>query len=55
MELINDGHLWLKALEARNSTSHTYDEAAADQVVESIKSSYHILLIALYNKLKPEV
>lgn len=36
MELIRDGHLWLKALEARNSISHTYDEAAADKVVEWI-------------------
>lgn len=55
MGLIQDGHLWLKALEARNSTSHTYDEAAADQVVDSIKSSYHIILVALYNKLKSEL
>lgn len=54
MELISDGHTWLSALEDRNLTSHTYDEASADKVVEIIKNTYYPILAALYNRLKVE-
>jgi nucleotidyltransferase substrate binding protein (TIGR01987 family) len=50
--LITDGHTWLKALEDRNLTSHTYDENTANQVVDLIKKSYYPLLTSLYNELK---
>lgn len=33
--LINDVKPWFAATEARNQTSHTYDEVIADQVYES--------------------
>ena len=32
VQLISDGHAWLKALEDRNLTSHTYDEETAAAV-----------------------
>ncbi len=50
--LITDGHLWLKALEDRNLTSHTYDENIANQVVELIRNNYYSLLAALEKELK---
>lgn len=50
--LITDGHLWLKALEDRNLTSHTYDENTANQVVELIRNNYYSLLAALEKELK---
>jgi nucleotidyltransferase substrate binding protein (TIGR01987 family) len=50
--LVADGHGWLKALEDRNLTSHTYDENTANQVVEMIRNSYYPLLAALDNELK---
>lgn len=50
--LITDGHLWLKALEDQNLTSHTYDENTANQVVELIRNSYYPLLAVLDNELK---
>ena len=45
--LIEDGHGWMKALEDRNLTSHTYDEATADQVLGLVRDHYHPLLAAL--------
>lgn len=51
--LIENGHEWIRALENRNLTSHTYDEERAQNVVDSIKDSYYLLLRLLYNKLKP--
>lgn len=50
--LVADGHTWLKALEDRNLTSHTYDENTANQVVELIRNSYYPLLAALDKELK---
>ncbi len=35
-ELIEDGHIWLKALTDRNLTSHTYNETIADEVVQRL-------------------
>jgi len=37
MELIKDFDEWVKYTEARNETSHTYDEAVADEVAEVAK------------------
>ena len=50
--LITDGHTWLKALENRNLTSHTYDENTANQVVELIRNNYYSLLASLEKELK---
>lgn len=38
--LIQDGEGWMKALDARNRTSHTYDSAAVEQVVAEIADNY---------------
>jgi nucleotidyltransferase substrate binding protein (TIGR01987 family) len=44
IELITDGHAWLKALEDRNLTSHTYDEETATEVENLIRNNYYHLL-----------
>ena len=49
--LIEDGHGWMQALEDRNLTSHTYDEATADQVLALVRERYHPLLVALRQRL----
>lgn len=44
---ISDGTSWIKMLEDRNRTSHTYDEETALEIVTSIKGNY-IELIKLF-------
>jgi nucleotidyltransferase substrate binding protein (TIGR01987 family) len=36
-EIIEDEELWLQMLKDRNLTSHTYDEALADEIFKHIK------------------
>lgn len=52
--LIEDGHMWLEALEDRNLTTHTYDEAKAEKVAKSIREKYFILLKKLHDKLSTQ-
>ena len=47
VELIADGHDWLKILRDRNLMTHTYDEATAIAVEELIRDTYHPLLETL--------
>jgi len=42
--LIADGEAWLRALEDRNLTTHTYDEATALRVEKKIRENYFPLL-----------
>lgn len=43
-ELIEDGHAWIKALEDRNLTTHTYNEEVAQKVEQQIRQEYYPLL-----------
>jgi nucleotidyltransferase substrate binding protein (TIGR01987 family) len=43
-EIIKDGHSWIKALEDRNLTVHTYDEAKAIKVESDIRQAYAPLI-----------
>lgn len=45
--LIADGEAWLRALEDRNLTTHTYDEATALRVEKKIRENYFPLLQAV--------
>ncbi|MCD6136688.1 nucleotidyltransferase substrate binding protein [Candidatus Bipolaricaulota bacterium] len=49
IEIIEDGELWLSALEDRNLTSHTYDEATIDNVIAKIRQDYFKLISDLYS------
>jgi nucleotidyltransferase substrate binding protein (TIGR01987 family) len=45
--LVEDGRAWLKGLEDRNLTSHTYDEATAAAVEAFVRTTYLPLFRAL--------
>lgn len=51
-EIIEDGEVWFQMLEDRNLTSHIYDEAKAQEVVNDINEHYFVKLTSLYNFLK---
>ena len=55
INLIDNGHSWLQALEDRNLTSHAYDEEAIKQIVELIRKDYYPLLTALESTMKTKV
>ena len=52
IELIEDGHLWLEALENRNLAAHTYDDETAQEIYELICHSYFPLLGKLQESLE---
>ena len=39
-DLIDDGDVWMKMLESRNGTTHTYDEATTDSIALEILTRY---------------
>ena len=49
---IQEGDLWLQALNDRNLTTHTYDEETAPSVANNIQTSYFPLLKALHTWLE---
>ena len=44
MDIIQDGHAWVDALEDRNLTSHIYDEEIVLLIVSKIKDRYFKML-----------
>ena len=46
-ELISDDELWLKMLDARNMTSHIYDDQQAAVVMSDVQNYYYSALQAL--------
>jgi len=52
IELIGGGHEWLKALEDRNLTSHSYDEEIAAEVENLIRINYYPLLKNFSERMK---
>lgn len=49
--LVTDEQGWLSLLDARNKTSHLYDDAVADQVYQQIQGAYLPLLDGLAGRL----
>lgn len=41
--LIKDGQTWMETIQARNITSHAYDEALVQKAFETIVDSYRVL------------
>ena len=39
-ELIEDGETWMEMIQSRNRSSHTYNEAIANDIAKSITSDY---------------
>ena len=50
--LITDEQGWLSLLDARNKTSHLYDDILADQVYQQIQGTHLPLLDALMKRLE---
>ena len=45
--IIKDGENWMKMLKSRNQTSHTYNEATANDIANVVKTSYFELFCDL--------
>ncbi|MDI6795213.1 MAG: nucleotidyltransferase substrate binding protein, partial [bacterium] len=52
--IIENGHLWIDALEDRNLTRHTYNEDIAIEVVSKIRTVYFPILSQLYNYMRSD-
>ena len=50
--LIENGEAWMDMIDARNQTSHVYDEDTAAEVADSIIFTFHPLLLELHGKMK---
>lgn len=48
--LLADGEGWMEMIKSRNQTSHTYNQAVADAIVNQVISSYHALFLALRDR-----
>jgi nucleotidyltransferase substrate binding protein (TIGR01987 family) len=51
-ELIDDGHLWLDALNKRNLMAHTYDEELAKEAERLIRTYYYPMLKEIFATLE---
>ena len=49
--LIENGELWMKMIESRMLTSHTYNQETADEVVKVILMIYFTLFTELHTKM----
>ncbi len=53
--LIEDGESWMKMIESRIKTSHTYNEETANEIVEAVKYIYYALFLLLRDKLESQM
>lgn len=53
--IIEDGALWIRALDDRNKTSHLYNELIAKEVAVDIVEKYFPIIEKLFKKLKNEL
>lgn len=54
MEWLEDEEKWLRLLEARNLTSHTYDQETAIEVYETVKDNFEVFQ-ELLEELREEI
>ena len=45
-DLIHNGELWMEMIKSRNKTSHTYNEATADEIFSKVIHEYHPEFVA---------
>lgn len=45
--LVTDGHVWMRMIESRNKTTHTYNEQTAQEIVEAVRAEYFPAFCAL--------
>lgn len=51
-QLVQNGHIWIDALEKRNLMAHAYDEKLAKEAEMLIKNNYYQMIIGLYKTLE---
>lgn len=49
--LIENGEIWMEMIKSRNLTSHTYNEATADEIITLIHDHYFSEFVLLKDKL----
>jgi len=49
--LISDRDQWMDMIANRNRTSHTYNQATADQITSAVIEHYHPLFLQLADRL----
>ncbi|NEP17776.1 MAG: nucleotidyltransferase [Leptolyngbya sp. SIO4C1] len=50
--LIEDGEGWMAMIQDRNRTSHTYNQATANEIAANIRSRFFNLFVALQEKMQ---
>ena len=45
--LVADGHVWMRMIESRNKTSHTYNEATAREIADEVRTHFFPAFCAL--------
>jgi nucleotidyltransferase substrate binding protein (TIGR01987 family) len=51
-QILTDGQAWIDMLEARNKTSHTYDDVQAVKIIQKIQQDFYPALIQVQNYLQ---
>ncbi len=50
--LISDGKIWMDMIESRIKSSHTYNEATAQEIADKVVGQYYLLFVALQQKME---
>ncbi len=53
--LITDGETWMKMIESRIKTSHSYDKHKADEIANAVLYTYYPLFKALHTTLEKRI
>jgi nucleotidyltransferase substrate binding protein (TIGR01987 family) len=51
-EIIEDGEGWMEMIKSRNQSSHTYNQAIAEQITGLIVQRYYPLFVAFETKMR---
>jgi len=53
--LVSDGEAWMDMIEARNLSSHTYNQEVASAIVTAVRDRYYPALVALQARFAGEL
>ncbi len=52
LKIIEDGEIWMDMIQSRNKTTHTYNEATANEIYHKILEEYFPLFLKFRNKME---